>query len=280
MDSAGVQYERLTADELRYRFPQFTPQEDVNVLYHGRTGLVNPNYATGSHVALARLYGATILDRLSVLDVIPGDGEITVVTAEGNFTCANLVVTAGAWTAKLTARMGKPLPITSTQEQVTYYATPHTREFVIGRFPIFQWKHDESIYGFPLYNEVATKAAIDASGPEVTPETRTFAPDPVRETRLYDFLARRIPRFVGPTLYTKTLLYAQTPDRDFVLDALPGHPNIFVFVGAGHGYGFMGIIGRILAELALDGATQYDISAFSLNRPAFADPAGAQKVKI
>jgi sarcosine oxidase len=281
MDAAGVQYERLTADELRYRFPQFTPQEDIFVLYQARTGLVNPNYGTASHVALARLYGATILDKLPVLEVIPGDGEVAVVTAEATFTCANLVVTAGAWTGELTARMGAPLPIVATQEQVTYYATPHTREFIIGRFPIFQWKHDESIYGFPLYNEVATKAAIDASGPQVTPATRTFTPDPVREARLHDFLAARIPRFVGPTLYTKTCLYALTPDRDFVLDALPQHPNIFVFVGAGHGYKFAGLVGRILSELALDGATQYDIGAFSLNRPALTQPDdGARRLKI
>lgn len=280
MDAAGVGYERLSADELRYRFPQFTPQEEVTVLYQARTGLVNPNYGTASHVALARLYGATILDNLAVLDVIPGEGEVTVVTAEGNFTCAKLIVTAGAWTAELTARMGAPLPITATQEQVTYYATPHTREFVIGRFPIFEWKQEQSIYGFPLYNEVATKAGIDDSGPEVTPATRTFMPDPVREARLYDFLVKRIPHFVGPKLYTRTGLYAMTPDRDFVLDALPQHPNIFVFVGAGHGYKFAGLVGRILSELALDGATQYDIEAFSLTRPALAAPTVARRTQI
>ncbi len=280
MDDAGVHYERLTADELRYRFPQFTPQEDIAVLYQARTGLVNPNYGTASHVALARLYGATILDKLAVLDVISGDGEVAVVTAEGTFTCANLVVTAGAWTAALTARMGAPLPITVTQEQVTYYATTHTREFIIGRFPIFQWQHDESIYGFPLYNEVATKAAIDASGPEVTPATRTFVPDEAREARLYKFLSKRIPRFVGPTLYTKSCLYAMTPDRDFVLDALPQHPNIFVFVGAGHGYKFAGLVGRILSELALDGVTQYDIKAFAITRPSLAQPDGERRLRI
>jgi sarcosine oxidase len=280
MDAEGVQYERLNADELRYRFPQFTPQEEISVLYQARTGLVNPNYGTASHIALARLYGATVLDRLPVLDIIPGTGEVTVVTAEGNFTCANLVVAAGAWTAELTARMGAPLPITTTQEQVTYYATPHTREFIIGRFPIFEWKHDENIFGFPLYNEVATKAAIDASGPVVTPATRTFTPDATREARLYDFLARRIPRFVGPTLYTKTSLYALTPDRGFVLDALPQHPNIFVFVGAGHGYKFAGLAGRILSELALDGVTQYDIEAFSIHRPALQDTSVAHNYRI
>ncbi len=272
MDTAGVQYERLTADELRYRFPQFTPQEDISVLYQARTGLVNPNYGTASHIALARLYGATVLDRLPVLEVIPGNGEVSVLTAEGTFTCANLIVTAGAWTAELTARMGTPLPVRATQEQVTYYATPHIREFIIGRFPIFQWMAEESISGFPLYNEVATKALIDSSGPDVTPATRNFSADAAREVRLYEFLSTRIPRFVGPTLYTKTGLHARTPDSDFILDTLPQHPNIFVFVGAGHAYKFAGVVGRILSELALDGVTQYDIEAFSLQRPALTQP--------
>ena len=77
---------------------------------------------------------------------------------------------------------------------------------------------------------------------------------------------------MGPTLYTKTGLHARTPDSDFILDTLPQHPNIFVFVGAGHAYKFAGVVGRILSELALDGVTQYDIEAFSLQRPALTQP--------
>ena len=119
---------------------------------------------------------------------------------------------------------GVQIPLRVTQEQVTYFATPHLKEFAIGNFPIFQWKTAVSYYGFPVYGEVATKAAIDDSGIEVTAMMRSFTPNQEREAQLEAWLAQRIPHFVGPKLYTKTCLYTMPPDRDFVLDSLPDHP--------------------------------------------------------
>ena len=57
------------------------------------------------------------------------------------------------------------------------------------------------------------------------------------------------------------------PDRDFVLSALPEQPNVALAIGAGHAYKFASLIGRILSELAIDGATPYDIAPFHIDRP-------------
>jgi sarcosine oxidase len=62
------------------------------------------------------------------------------------------------------------------------------------------------------------------------------------------------------------------PDRDFVLDSLPEHPNVFVAIGAGHAYKFASFLGQILSELALDGQTRHDIAAFTTRRPAILNP--------
>ena len=59
-------------------------------------------------------------------------------------------------------------------------------------------------------------------------------------------------------IYIKTCLYTLTPDRDFVLDTLPAHPGVCIAIGAGHAYKFASVIGRILSELAIDGATPSD----------------------
>jgi sarcosine oxidase len=110
-------------------------------------------------------------------------------------------------------------------------------------------------------------------GHEVTADTRTFDPDPVRIARQREFLARHLPGFLGPELYTRTCLYTIPPDQNFILDTLPDLPRIAVAVGAGHAYKFAGLIGRILADLAIDGRSQFPIAPFSLRRPAIADPA-------
>ena len=272
MDAAGVAYERLDHDELTHRFPQFQSDQEMMALYEPQAGLVDAGKGMAVHQILARGRGATILEECPVQAIHPGPDGVQVETARGTFRARRLVVTAGAWTQQLLASVGRPLPLTVTQEQVTYYATPHLKEFSPKRFPIFIWKEEKDIYGFPVYGQVATKAGIDAAGPPVTPETRTFQPDPVRERILDEWLAAHIPRFLGPKLATKTCLYTLPPDRDFVLGPLPEHPAILVAVGAGHGYKFASLLGRILSQLALDGSTEHDISAFRVDRPALTDP--------
>ena len=80
------------------------------------------------------------------------------------------------------------------------------------------------------------------------------------------FSAEYIPSALGPIIYTKTCLYTLTPDRDFVLDAVPGHPNVVVAIGGGHGFKFASLIGRTLAELSIDGTTERNVQPFRLDR--------------
>jgi sarcosine oxidase len=61
-------------------------------------------------------------------------------------------------------------------------------------------------------------------------------------------------------------LYTLTPDRDFVIDSLPDHPNVCVAIGAGHAFKFASVIGKILCELIVDGKTDYNIDAFKIDR--------------
>jgi sarcosine oxidase len=273
MRADGIAYDDLNAEEIMARWPQFRLPDDARGLYQADSGLVDASRANAVHRALARGHGAVIRDRLPVRALRSTADGVEVVTDEGVFHAQQAVVAAGAWTNNVLATLGIAWPLTVTQEQVTYFATPNLREFVPDRFPIWIWRAPEEFYGFPIYGEVATKAGQDVGGEEVTAETRTFDPDPRAKERLIRFLDTHIPGFLGPELYTKTCLYTMPPDRHFVIDALPGHPRITVVVDAGHAFKFATLIGRILSELALDGRTGYPISAFRADRPALTDPA-------
>jgi sarcosine oxidase len=272
MADYGIPYEELSAQEVMARWPQFHLPDDARGLYQADSGLVDAGKANAVHVALARLHGATILDCLPVRAIRQSRDTIEVVTDNGVFTAKHLVIAAGAWTNTLLKDVGIAWPLTITQEQVTYFATPHLREFAPDRFPIWIWRAPQGFYGFPIYGEVATKAGQDVGGDEVTPETRTFEPNQRAKERLVTFLEKHIPRFLGPELYTKTCLYTMPPDRHFVIDAVPGHPRITVAVDAGHAFKFATLIGRILSQLALNGATEYLIAPFRADRPALTDP--------
>jgi len=116
------------------------------------------------------------------------------------------------------------------------------------------------------------KAAMDAAGPIVTTDSRTYEEDAERVRRVETWLTKHIPGFLGPKLYTKTCLYDMPRDRNFVIDALPDHPQILVCNGAGHAYKFASLLGKVLSELAIDGRTDSPIAPFTIRRPAITDP--------
>lgn len=155
---------------------------------------------------------------------------------------------------------------------MSYYATPHLHDFSPGRFPAIMWRGAHDYYGLPVYGELATKLGEHIGGPEVTADTRTFIPDPVRQKRYRAFLDRRIPRFAGPELYTRTCLYTLTPDHHFIVDRLPEHPQIAVFVGAGHAFKFASLLGQILATLTPSAEPEHDLADFRIDRPALWQP--------
>ena len=274
MRAAGIPHEELSAGEVMRRFPQFRLDDGVRAVYQADAGIVDAGRANSTHVALARARGATVLEDTPVRGVRTiGDG-VEIDTDGGTFSARRLVVAAGAWTNKVLAQAGAEIPITCTQEQVTYFRAPDLEAFSPERFPVWIWHGgpEYSFYGVPVYGEPATKAGQDVGGDTVTVDTRTFEPNERVRENLRGFLEQYIPGFLGPELYSKTCLYDMPPDREFVLGALPEHPQIFVFNGAGHGFKFASLVGKILGDLAVHGKTEYPIEAFRLDRPALTDP--------
>lgn len=272
-DRFGVAYELLDAQQLVDRWPQFRVGGSEQALYQCESGIVDAARANAVHIALARSHGAEVRTGTPVRAVRPDGAGVAVVTDEGTVLADRVVVTADAWTNQVLAETGVRLPLTVLREQVTYYATPHLAEFAPARFPVFMWHGHHNFYGFPVYGEVATKLGQHMGGDETTADSRSFEPDPVRRARYAEFVARHIPRFGGPELYSKTCLYTVPPDQGFVLDRLPGHPQVVVAIGAGHAFKFAALIGGLLADLALDREPAHPVDRFTLTRPALTDPA-------
>jgi monomeric sarcosine oxidase len=275
MGAEGIEHERLDGAEVMRRWPQFRVPEDHEALYQPDGGILEIRKGGAVHVALARANGATVVDRCPVTAIRPDGEGATVETAAGPVRADRVVLCAGAWNAGLLATMGVHWPIRLTQEQVTYYATPNLRDFAPERFPIWIWhgEGDEEYYGFPVYGEVATKAAQDLGGPAVDAQPSSWEPDRERTARVTRFLDEVLPGYTGPERYTRVCLYDMPPDRDFVLDLVPGHPQVAVAIGAGHAAKFAGLIGRIMSELASTGTTAFPVEAFRADRPALTDPA-------
>ena len=266
MDAAGVTYETLDAGEIMRRWPPFRLSDDIHGLYQAESGIAMAARGNAAHQRMCREHGATLRDRAPVEAIRPSNGEIEVDAGGVQYRCGRLIIAAGAWSNQALAPFGIQLPLTVTQEQVTYFASPHPADFQPQRFPIWIWMDDPCFYGFPVFGEAGPKVGQDAGGREVTTETRTFEPDQPALQRVLDFLGQYIPSLLGPIIYTRTCLYTLTPDRDFVLDAVPDHPKVSIAIGGGHGFKFASLVGRILSELAVDGHTDCNLEPFRLDR--------------
>ncbi len=272
----GVPFELLDAREVMHRWPQWRLDEGTTAMFQAQGGLADPFKGNAAHLRLAAGRGASLLDRTPVTGIRQVDGEVEVEAGGITHRAGHVVVAADAWTNELLASLGRPLPLTITKEQVTYFAASDPDAFAPDRFPVWIWMDDPSFYGFPTYGENGPKAAQDCGGQPTTPATRTFERDEAAHRNVRDFLAGHLPGAIGPDIYTKTCLYTLTPDRDFVVDRVPEAPAVTVLLGAAHGFKFASVLGRIAAELAFDEATQSapELDRFRIDRPILleADP--------
>ena len=273
----AVPFELLDATEVMRRWPQWHLPDDVTAMWQSRAGLADPYRGNAAHRRLAAARGATLVERTPVTAIREAGGVYEVDAGGTTHTAGRVILAADAWTNELLASFDLRLPLTVTKEQVTYFAAADPAAFAPDRFPVWIWMDEPSFYGIPTYGEAGPKAAQDAGGQPTTPETRTFARDDDMYGRVRRFVETYLPDAAGPELLTKTCLYTLTPDRDFVVDRVPGAPGVVVGLGAGHGFKFASVLGRILVELALDGASPShgELGAFRIDRPILleADPA-------
>jgi sarcosine oxidase len=269
----GHAYEVMNGTGLAARWPQWRIGAETIGLYQAESGLLDIRRLNSAHISRARALGVTFLDHTPAREITAAAGHVEVHTDDEVFTARTLTICAGSWTDTLTATLGLHIPLTLTQEQVSYFASPDLRPFAPDRFPVWIFHGEETtFYGFPVYGEAGVKLGRDMSGRLVTQQTRSFEPNPEQTAEAAEFLARYLPGALGPELVSKTCVYDLTPDRNFVLDTVPGHPHISLFIGAGHAAKFAALLGHILADLAIDGETSYSIESFTLERPAIRDP--------
>ena len=267
LTASGVPFELLDAAEIMHRWPQWRLPNHVRGLYQTESGLVAAARSNAAHQRLAREYGAVLRDNAPITKIHAADNEITVVAGGETYRCEKLIIASGAWTNQLLAHFGTQINLTVTQEQVTYYASPHLADFTPERFPIWIWMDEPCYYGFPAFGEAGPKIAQDVGGQETTAESRTFELDTAAFQRTDTFLRQYLPSAHGPVITTKTCLYTMPPDRDFILDTLPQHPNVAIAVGAGHAFKFATLLGKILSQLATQAKSNYDLTPFQISRP-------------
>lgn len=263
LEENQIPYELLGPQEVTKRWPQFNIPSDVDTVYTADTGIVHAARSTAAMQYQARAYGATLKENTRVNRVIPSEQGVLIETSNGRFSATKVVLTMDAWVNKVLEPLGADIQLSVMQEQITYFKPSDPEVYEPSKFPVWMWAGNKYFYGFPTYGEPTIKAGQDLSLNYMTPEERTF----VHSAKMLEDLTQHMSSIIpgkGQTLRTVTCQYAITPDRQFIISPLEKYENILVGLGAGHAFKFAPAIGRVLAELAIDGKTNEDVSKFDI----------------
>jgi sarcosine oxidase len=262
-------HELLDGRDVAARFPNFTPATGDVALYEDKAGFARPEMTVQAHIDLAELTGAELHFGEPVLDWSEtAGGGVQVSTERGSYTAGQLVICPGAWAPQLLAEFGIPITI---ERQVLYWLDPvgGTAPFVDHPIFIDENARGEQIYGFPAIDgpHGGVKVAFFRKGIVCTPETidRTVSDQEIAEMR--GRVTELLPALDGTCVHSATCMYSNTPDEHFVIARHPDSANVTVACGfSGHGFKFVPVVGEILADLAIDGATGHPISLFDPKR--------------
>jgi sarcosine oxidase len=262
----NLAHEILDAPGLTKRFPAFRlPDNFVGVLQPDG-GFVRAEPTVAALQALARGAGAGLRIGERVLAVEPHRDGVVVKTRHSNVFSECAIVAAGPWVKSLLPQLAAPIRVT---RQVLGWFEPRDRaQFAAERFPVFLLQNSDGIfYGFPAEADGVKVAKHHHAGEAVDPDHHDRTVSTADEAVIRVALKAHVPDADGRLLAARTCLYTTTPDGDFVLDRLPGCPQIIVASPcSGHGFKFAPVIGEILADLAVTGHTEHDISRFSFAR--------------
>jgi sarcosine oxidase len=267
----SLAHEVVDGRELNRRCPGYRLPPETQCLLQPEGGFLLPERCNIAHVALAQFHGAEAHCREPVIEWGAGGGRVWVRTARGRYEAGRLVVCAGAWASRLLPELdGLAVP----ERQVLAWLQPSRAElFEPEVFPVFNLEVDEGhFYGFPSFLMPGFKFGKYHHRREVVdPDAVRQEPGPEDEDLLRAFARRYFPDGAGPTMMLKACLFTNSPDRHFILDRHPEHPEVAIAAGfSGHGYKFCSVIGEIMADLAQDGRTRHDIEFFRLQRFAAA----------
>jgi sarcosine oxidase len=279
----GAACEELDGKEIRRRFPQWRISDETIGVFSPDGGWIEAGNAVRAMVEQTAARGGVVRDEEPVLKIGVTEDTVTVKTAKGDYTVRSLVIAAGAWVQKLlqncsfkfTTLKVDPdarakeimrfvqLPLKVTQEQPVCFAPIRNADsFRSEKFPIWiHYRKPHFTYGFPMLGTAGVKLAFHHDGPVIDPARADRTPNPEVSRRLREYLKMYLPNAAGEVVEEVTCLYTTTPDHNFVIDLLPGFPNVAIASPcSGHGFKFATGIGRALADLVQFGKTEMEIS--------------------
>ena len=268
----GIPHQLLSADQVAERFPLLRPRAQDHAYFEPGAGVLRPERCISTQLDLARQAGATIHTNERVTGYETRADGVTVTTELGSYQADKVILAAGAWIADLlpeTSRTG----IRVCRQVIHWFEAEDISHFYPENLPFVIWIGDrledfwstfpvprDGIGGVKFVTEqYITSSHPDAINREVTAE---------ESADMYQRLT--LPRLKGVRdnlIQAEVCMYTVTADEHFVIDCHPATERVVIASPcSGHGFKHSAAVGETLVQLALDGETEFDISAFNLAR--------------
>lgn len=265
----NLPHELIEAPEIKRRYPAFALPNDHVAVFQPDGGFLACEDAIVAFAAMARSHGAELHEHEPIARWTAKGDRVTVETATATYEADRLIVSTGAWIGTHVPQLKN---IAVPERQVLAWFEPkEPQHFALGAFPISIVDAEEGfVYQFPVWGAPGFKIGffnhLHESGDA---DAMSRKPDAVDERLLRKLVERYFPLAAGPTLRLETCLFTNVPDGHFVIDRLPGSPNVIVASAcSGHGFKFAPVIGEVLADLATGKTPRFDLDFFRLSRLA------------
>lgn len=280
LESAGFEFEWLEGESARLAIPQFNFPEGYAVLRQSGAGILHAARSVAALVRSAGARGATLIEGARVEHVDPTGSEVDVSYAtdagQTTISAGRVIVAAGPWATKWFPSLGLDAELKVTHQQVVYYPVEDVRLWAADRCPIYIGHGREGFYGFPVWERPGfIKVGIELDAVVDDADVPTLEPDENALQQLNLIVAERFHGIRPEPADVITCRYTETPDRDFIIDRHPRHPNVVLASPcSGHGFKFSILTGKLAADLATTPPGQYDSPhwrpRFALSRPPVA----------
>ncbi len=269
-----IRHEILSAAEVNRRFSNLTVPVGQHAYYEPGAGVLRPELCIQTQLELAQQAGAEVHTQEIVIDYETEREVVRVVTDKGSYQADKLILAAGAWMLDLLAsehRRG----LRVCRQVIYWFETDDIRAFYPENFPWIIWigdTLDDFFSAFPTPHDGTPGVKVMTEQYDKTTHPKTL--DRVVKPEETDWMYHRLtaPRLKGvrdKLIRADACMYTLTPDEHFVIDWHPTSERVLVASPcSGHGFKHSAAIGECLAQLALDGTSQFDISAFNLARLA------------
>ncbi|KAI8507460.1 hypothetical protein Bbelb_148400 [Branchiostoma belcheri] len=271
LSGAGSEFERLSSDDLKLRFPNLSFPADYRAVLDPEAGVLKADKALRCFQDLFVKYGGRIHDEEKVVRIDPGD-VVTVHTSKSTYKTRKLLLLPGPWAGKLLGPLGLHPPLKPVRISVLYWREKQPGTYALKKgFPVFVDHTTLHKYGLPCLEYPGIFKLCYHSGPVIDPDDR----DGVAGSRgnqeivrmMCDYVRKHFPGLESVPAIQESCIYTNTPDEDFILDRHPQYRNIIIGAGfSGHGFKLAPVVGKLLCELAMDKQPSYDMTPFSLDR--------------